>query len=341
MAPVVVPGLNVALLTGPLVLGYMWGYCLYGVLVVQVYIYSEAFPNDRPGIKAVVFSMFILESVFTIFMTIAAWNAYGPGWGDIETLAIMDWSWVVFPPLNGILSGMAQSFYIWRIWSLTHKLWLPMIIGCIMLVQVVAVFYFGIVVSIEGRVVERLLALSPEITLWLTGSATCDILITISLVFILGRRKRHTKFQRTTSTINRLIRFCVETGSVTSLGALIEVILWLSCRQWNFHFIPFLVLGKLYSNMLMATLNCRAPMSRLGGDGTVLSGNVPASSFWVDCADKPTHLGSRGGTGVHISRTINIQNDRNTIIMDDFNSNVAGDNKGLAVRDKQTPQLVI
>ncbi|KAJ7503562.1 hypothetical protein B0H11DRAFT_1905977 [Mycena galericulata] len=61
----------------------------------------------------------------------------------------------------------------------------------------------------------------------------------------LSSRKRHTTFQRTSGVINKLIRFSVETGSVTSVGALVEATLWLTCRQWNFHFIFFLVLGKL------------------------------------------------------------------------------------------------
>lgn len=46
--------------------------------------------------------MFTLETVFTVFMTIAAWNAYGPGWGDPETLAIVDWSFEPLPALNSI-----------------------------------------------------------------------------------------------------------------------------------------------------------------------------------------------------------------------------------------------
>ncbi|KAJ7604816.1 hypothetical protein DFH06DRAFT_1253701 [Mycena polygramma] len=68
------PGLDIPLLTGPIVLGYMWNSWLYGILCIQVYLYSEAFPNDRAGIKAVVWAMFILESASTLFVTIGAWD---------------------------------------------------------------------------------------------------------------------------------------------------------------------------------------------------------------------------------------------------------------------------
>lgn len=34
--------------------------------------------------------------------TIAAWNQYGDGWGDLDTLTHIDWSWEPLPPLNGL-----------------------------------------------------------------------------------------------------------------------------------------------------------------------------------------------------------------------------------------------
>ncbi|KAJ7208289.1 hypothetical protein GGX14DRAFT_633925 [Mycena pura] len=51
MAPVVIPGIDLPLITGPLVLGYMWSYCLYGILIVQVYMYSQTFTRDVTGVK--------------------------------------------------------------------------------------------------------------------------------------------------------------------------------------------------------------------------------------------------------------------------------------------------
>ncbi|KAJ7045911.1 hypothetical protein C8F04DRAFT_1388464 [Mycena alexandri] len=315
MPRVVIPGIDVALLTGPLVLGYMWSYCLYGILIVQIYMYSEAYPRDRAGIKAVVWGMFILETIFTLFITMAAWNQYGLGWGDTDTLVIIDWAWEPLPALNGVLAGIAQSFYIWRIWSLTKQLWLPIIIGLVTLTQVTVAFYYGIVVSIEGRGVDKLFALTPEITLWLASTAAADVLITLSLVWIFSRQKQRTNFERTSGIINRLIRYSVETGAITSLGAIIEVTLWLTSHQWNIHFIFFLVLGKLYANMLMTTLNARAPMLR----GEVpATGSIPPNSFWADTHNSPPGTNLNLNTRVHISHTVDVAKDVDPIAMDDF-----------------------
>ncbi|KAF7349804.1 hypothetical protein MVEN_01280600 [Mycena venus] len=295
MAPVVIPGVIVSYITGPVVLGYMWSYCLYGMLIVQVYLYSEMFPNDSRGIKAFVWVLFILETIYTLIITIAAWNDYGPGWG-------------------GILAGMAQSFYIWRISKLTTKRWVPVLIGCVMLTQVTFACYYGIRVSVEGRTFTELFALSPEITLFLIGSAVCDLSITTTLVVVLSAQKHRTPFQRTTGLINKLIRFSVETGCLTSLGAIIDVILWLTTKEWNFHLIAFLVLGKLYSNVLMATLNCRAPIFRSESEATTII-TMPQTSFWAEPRFKAAH---ESRPAVHISRNTDVPRDTETIVMTDF-----------------------
>ncbi|KAF9010320.1 hypothetical protein BDZ89DRAFT_511250 [Hymenopellis radicata] len=331
MAPVQLPGHNVPLLTGPMVLGYMWSYCLYGVLVVQMYMYTETFPKDRLGLKIFVWSMFLVETIFTIFMNIGAWNQYGPGWGDVETLLFLDWSWKPLAELNAILAGMAQTFYVWRIYRLTKSIWLPVLIQAVSLMQITFAFYFSIAVFVRGSAIDKLFELSPEISVWLSGSAACDVLITTSLVWILSRRRNSSNFERTTSLISKLIRFTVETGAVTTAGALLELVLWLSCNQYNFHFIMFLVLGKLYSNVLMATLNSRAPMFRdqqnfVSANATLPSTNLAPSAFWDDANDgvRKNHESVPTPRALQISRTTDVVTDRdpNFIVMRDFTDTV-------------------
>ncbi len=54
--------------------------------------------------------MFLLELIFTIFTTIAAWDQYGPGWGDVDSLMFIDWSWEPLAQLNGISQFLPGSF---------------------------------------------------------------------------------------------------------------------------------------------------------------------------------------------------------------------------------------
>ncbi|KAF9030685.1 hypothetical protein BDZ89DRAFT_659463 [Hymenopellis radicata] len=282
MAPLHIPGVeNLALITGPFILGYMWSYCLYGVLIVQVYVYAERFGHDRATLKILVWTLFFLETVFTVFMTIAAWNTFGSHWGDTEAILVLDWSWTPLPPLSSFMGGMAQTFYAWRIYCLTRSFWLPVIIELVMLMQLTATFVFTIRYFSGDRRVLNLFNFSDEITIWLAGSAACDLIITLSLVVLLYRRKPdsagpHAAFRSTADLINKLIRVNMETGMITSFGAITELALFLSTHQYNIHLILFLMLGKLYSNTLMATLNYRDPIRQSGPD------IVLQSAFWAD-----------------------------------------------------------
>ncbi|KAJ7770633.1 hypothetical protein B0H16DRAFT_1516131 [Mycena metata] len=322
MAPLVIPGINLAYFTGPIVLGYMFSFGLYGMLVVQLYVYSQNFPKDRTGIKAVVWTIFVLETLFTFFTIIGAWLFFGQGWGDTELLTHFDWSWAPLPFFNGIIETLAQGFYVWRIWSLTKSIWMPIIISLVMVVQGFAWLYYAIKVDAAGEVFTKLFELTSEITLWLTSSAACDVIITLTLVFILSRRRQTSTSRHTSGLINKMIRFSIETGTITSLAAICEVTLWLACKQYNFHLIFFLILGKLYSNVLLATLNCRVPNdgpslhihTNFWSEGGTESGTGMASKV------SALHAASRSHNVVHVSRTTQIQDDTPAIVMTDFNS---------------------
>lgn len=70
--------------------------------------------------------------------------------------------------------------------------------------------------------------------------------------------------------------------------------------------------GCRYSNMLMATLNCRAPLFRLN---TVDALTIPQSSFWTGPASQAGNVSTIGFSGAaHKSHTTDVTAG-NTIIM--------------------------
>ncbi|KAF7326992.1 hypothetical protein MSAN_02493000 [Mycena sanguinolenta] len=328
MAPSIIPGVDIARLTGPLVLGYMWSYCLYGVLLVQTYMYLERFPNDRLGLKILVWVMFFFETLFTVFMTIAAWSMFGNGWGDPNSILQFNWTWGLLPLLSGVHSGLAQGFYIWRIWHLTKQLWIPLPITLAVLAQLSGLYWFSIKFNIAHWRISSLPPLSGAVSTWLIGSAACDVLITLALTSILWRRKKEAAFAETSGILNRLIRLSIETGALTSLTAIVESILWLGWERFYYHFTLFLMLGKLYSNVLMATLNCRNPMF-IGGsqgmvDGTTSAPQAPMGNprlqpaFWCESVDRKRMSGVRSPTAVHVSRNIYVEHSPDSVVMTNF-----------------------
>ncbi|KAJ6488745.1 hypothetical protein C8R45DRAFT_1142841 [Mycena sanguinolenta] len=322
MAPVVLAGVPIYRLTGPMVLGYMWSCGLYGVLLVQTYMYSELFPDDRVGLKVLVWVMFFFETFFTVLMTIGAWSMFGAGWGDPDVIFQFNWSWGVLPLLSGFHSGLAQGFYIWRIWHLTKQLWIPVPIACAVLAQLSGLYWFAIKFNIAQWRVEALPPLSGAVTTWLIGSAVCDVLITLALTGILRRHKRENKYAQTSGLINRLIRMSIETGALTSVTAIVEAILWLGWERFYYHFILFLMLGKLYSNVTLATLNARNPIFQGGSQGmdSVAQANPALQpALW----DEPSERGRVTRvkpvlTGVHVSRNVRVEHSSDAIVMTNF-----------------------
>ncbi|KAF7375820.1 putative Transmembrane protein [Mycena sanguinolenta] len=328
MAPVVLAGTPIYRLTGPLVLGYMWSCGLYGVLLVQTYMYSELFPNDRAGLKALVWVMFFFETLFTVLMTIGAWSMFGAGWGDADVIFQFNWSWGVLPLLSGVHSGLAQGFYIWRIWHLTKQLWIPVPIALAVLAQLTGLWWFSIKFNIAHWRIESLPPLSGAITVWLIGSAVCDVLITLALTGILWRHKRENKYAVTSGIMNRLIRMSIETGALTSVTAIVEAVLWPGWQRFYYHFVLFLILGKLYSNVLMATLNCRNPIFQGGSQAVVeatssIAQVIPSlqPAFWSEPDERVGVTGVKPVlNGVHIARNVRVEHSSEAIVMTNFNN---------------------
>ncbi|KAF9468356.1 hypothetical protein BDZ94DRAFT_782352 [Collybia nuda] len=256
----VLPGVpsNIALLTGPILLGNLFGYGLYGILVVQLFIYYHGYPKDSVYLKGTVYFTFFVDTLITVFATIGAWDELAAGWGDLSTLTPVAWPIAAIPLLSGLVASVVHFFFAWRIWKLTRFRILPLCICTVSLLAFIMAGYAGVRSRLLG--VLHLNDQKPFVIVWLGGSTFVDIVITISMVTLLFRAKKSTTFQTTHSGISKLITVTIETGMATAIGALVELILFVVFPMNNLHFIVFLVLAKLYSNTLLATLNSRASL---------------------------------------------------------------------------------
>ncbi|KAJ7224300.1 hypothetical protein GGX14DRAFT_649470 [Mycena pura] len=86
-------------------------------------------------------------------------------------------------------------------------------------------------------------------------SAACDIVISIVLILLLKLSK--TGFKKSTDLINKLIVFTFNTGLPTSLCALLTAIFVAASPSTFLYIFFYLLLGRLYTNSLLVTLNSR------------------------------------------------------------------------------------
>ncbi|RDB18691.1 hypothetical protein Hypma_014756 [Hypsizygus marmoreus] len=282
-----VPG-DIALLTGPMLLGNFFGYGLFGILVVQLFMYHYRFPKDPLWIKTLVWFLFVIDTLITVLATIAAWNMLAQGWGKPATLTPLDWPFGGIPLLSGLVASCVHFFFCWRLWKLRGAMLIPVIIATISLLTWATASYCGI----HGRSlgILRLKSLKPYVIVWLGGSTLVDSLIAGYMVLILFQASSRTAFQATSSLLHKLITLTIETGLATGLAALAELVLFIVFPENNMHFIPFLMLAKLYSNTLLATLNARGLFHQDAMDGS----QVIPPPLWNDSSfSLPHHLQTR------------------------------------------------
>ncbi|KDQ29725.1 hypothetical protein PLEOSDRAFT_2726, partial [Pleurotus ostreatus PC15] len=153
-----------------------------------------------------------------------------------------------------LISTPVQLFLAWRISVLTSS-------------KIVAIFISLLAItSLGGGIaMSALVILNPDFArfetfypatgTWLGSSALADVIISTALVMTL-RRKR-TGMQVTDNIINKIMTFTIQTGFVTAVFAIADVVLALTLRDSGFNFIPDFMLSKLYSNTLIASLNAR------------------------------------------------------------------------------------
>ncbi|KJA21627.1 hypothetical protein HYPSUDRAFT_685147 [Hypholoma sublateritium FD-334 SS-4] len=250
------------LFTGPIFIGSFLNWGFFGILILQVYHYFESFPEDRLGVKVFVYTLLALDTIQSVFATAFAWNILVDGWGNPVVFAQFTWAGVTIPLMTGLVSAIVQIFFAWRIWILKPNSMLAhcmsFLIVVVALLQCSSAFAGAVKFALASNDIKQFLTLTPVVKIWLAGSFVCDILIAGSMIWILTEARSSSEFQPTDSLITKLIINTVETGAVTAATALVQLILFLTMGNSNFVFeVPALLLGKLYSNVVLATLNGR------------------------------------------------------------------------------------
>ncbi|KAK7462182.1 hypothetical protein VKT23_007786 [Stygiomarasmius scandens] len=93
--------------------------------------------------------------------------------------------------------------------------------------------------------------------IWLIGSFVADILIAVVMIAILVEARMNSRHSTTNDILLRLIIQTVETGSLTAITAGVDLILFLKSPGNYLFLCPSLILGKLYTNAVVARLNSR------------------------------------------------------------------------------------
>ncbi|KDR71261.1 hypothetical protein GALMADRAFT_254076 [Galerina marginata CBS 339.88] len=184
MPPTALTPAELGTIAGPLFLGYLLNWGLFGVLSMQVYLYYLAFPNDRAGFKTVVYVAYLLETTQTILFTTSSFRTFATGFGNPGILDEIDIVWFSAPIMSGLVAFVAHSFYAYRITFFSKRKYLP---GCVILLACLC-FSASIAVGVEMKgagFFSHFLKKNSLVTvgIWQAGSAACDLLIAASMTY--------------------------------------------------------------------------------------------------------------------------------------------------------------
>jgi hypothetical protein len=199
-----------------------------------------------------VFGLFVVETIQTVLITHDLFATYAFGWGDTAQLGARHLEPFAVPITNGIVGFIVQIFYAHRLFSFSRSRALVCVIVTMAITQATSAITEGIKEFLSSNVSNW-----PSVsrTIWLAGSAVCDITIAICMSYYLSRNDNTIKNNRV--FLSKFTRLTIETGSLTATIASLELILFLGFRHNNYHITPALTIAKLYANSLVLSLNTR------------------------------------------------------------------------------------
>ncbi|KAJ7678937.1 hypothetical protein DFH06DRAFT_1165265 [Mycena polygramma] len=241
---------------GALLIGIIVSAALYGVTCLQTFYYFTNY-NDGLWAKSLVLALWVLETVHSIFECHAIYWFVILNYDDPPALAKATWSAVLTLLLSSGIMLLVHLFYARRVWHMSRKnLPLTIIIlllafahsgtGVVIAVRAFQLQYFTAVATITG-IVDSSLALA----------VVTDVLIAASLSYYLQTSRSGIK--RTDTLINRLMVYTINNGILTSAFDIVTLV-FVTTEVNNLIFLAvFEVVGNLYTNSMLATLNSRQP----------------------------------------------------------------------------------
>ncbi|KAJ7140586.1 hypothetical protein C8R43DRAFT_590112 [Mycena crocata] len=283
-------------------LGIFAALILFGMLVLQVHMYYIC-NSDRMLVKILVAGVFALEAAHTIsiaqvvyYLTVTLADVkqkpgtvYGMSFGMVfETL----------------ITFCVQTYFIHRVYRFTQNPWLGATIFALCLLR----FIGGVGLSVGSflnlphepdyfSLQDRLPWL---VTVTFGVGAAVDVAIAVALCVHVYRWSAAPAMKTTSQLIRRIMYWSIQTGLITSIASVAVVVCFQTMRH-NYVWIGiFAILGKLYSNSLLASLNIRALHRNLDANnyaGPTSFALFTEDSVGIRTTDVELALGSTGDVG--------------------------------------------
>ncbi|KAJ6629218.1 hypothetical protein B0H10DRAFT_1988587, partial [Mycena sp. CBHHK59/15] len=236
--------------------GFSVATSIYGISVLQVYLYYRNYPTDRVTWKFTVALLFVLDTLTTIFAGHALYSFYVLNFGKDPSINLaVPWSFSTEKLLVTLTTFVAQCFYANAVWKVTVN----KIITASVAFLALASLSLGIVTTVELFTIQRVIGTRnfSIISGLVQGLAALnDVIIAVSMCYHLYHNR---------SGLPSIVQILFLVTNVAIPGS----------SYWQ----PFhQAVGKLYVNSVLATLNVRKTFQQ---KSEVQLGTGPAYNFNV------------------------------------------------------------
>ncbi|KAI0353737.1 hypothetical protein OH77DRAFT_1427013 [Trametes cingulata] len=259
--------------TGSYLIGVFFELWLFGFTSLQSWYYFQHYPKDALKWKILVVFIWTLECLHAALSCHAAYYWLVTNYGNPVALNNSVWSAdaaLAVAVRNGVLVFTTHCFFCYRVWIVGGR---RVIIPGIILVLALGAWgldWAVLTLSVKEKTFSGFGSdIQHTSTASLVMKVATDTTIAFSLGFLLHKNK--SGITRTDHLANKLIFWAINIGVLTSIADVLVLVF--SEATSNLIFLAiYTIVGNLYSNSLLATLNIReyARTQVLREDGTSL-----------------------------------------------------------------------
>jgi len=223
-------------------------------LVAVIQYYKRNYWQDSRLFHAMVYSTFVVDTVSTMAACACVYLYTITHWGDFNYLEKQHWPIAVSYVTCGISATIVRCFLIFRYWRLSQNNHIT---------SVLILFVLAALGSCVGAVVSVLMHTAYAqrdkmvlcVLIWFSTNAATDVSIALALLWQLSQIK--SPFKATQSLIRRLMASTIRTGTMTSVVAVITLILFLTNKEGNVSTGFAYCFARIYSLTMLYNLNNR------------------------------------------------------------------------------------
>jgi hypothetical protein len=154
------------------------------------------------------------------------------------------------PIITAVISLIVQGYFCYRIWVLNKRSsWVCWIIAVAAVTQSAAQVWSSIKPLVDGEIK----IVKTAIYIWSISSSLADILIAVAMTLLLRRAIGNFS----SFVLVRVVRLTVETNTLTATLAIASLVLYVAFPNELYFIFTVEIIGKVYSNTLLVSLNNR------------------------------------------------------------------------------------